>query len=103
MTSRHFAKQSGGGVRIASQPGHGTSIRIFLPCAEGRQGTEMPSAAMQGPVQVGGATILLVDDNHAVREVTAAMLRDIGYTVHEVGSGGAVLVFLEHEQNVDSC
>ena len=49
---------------------------------------------------MGGATILLVDDN-AVREVTAAMLRDFGYTVHEVGSGGAALDFLEREQNID--
>jgi signal transduction histidine kinase len=96
-----FAKQSGGGVRISSQPGQGTSIHIFLPRAEGRQGMEMPPAGTQAPAYVGGATILLVDDDNAVREVTAAMLRDFGYAVHEAGSGGAALDFLEREQEID--
>ena len=96
-----FAKQSGGGVRITSQLEQGTSILIFLPRAEGRQGMEIPPAGVQAPAYVGGATILLVDDDNAVREVTAAMLRDFGYTVHEVGSGGAALDFLEREQNID--
>jgi CheY-like chemotaxis protein len=62
---------------------------------------ETPPAGAQAPAYVGGATILLFDDDNAVREVTAAMLRDFGYVVHEVGSGGAALDFLEREQNID--
>lgn len=87
--------------RCTSQPDRGTSIYIFLARAEGRQGMETPSAGAQAPAYVGGAPILLVDDDNAVREVTAAMLRDFGYVVHEVGGGGAALDFLEREQNID--
>ncbi|PWB62545.1 MAG: hybrid sensor histidine kinase/response regulator [Bradyrhizobiaceae bacterium] len=96
-----FAKQSGGGLRIASRPGQGTAIRIYLPRAE------TPAEAGAGPAPPisadgsRGRTILLVDDDHAVREVTAAMLRELGYVVREAGSGGAALDLLEREPGVD--
>ncbi|MCZ7658903.1 MAG: response regulator [Xanthobacteraceae bacterium] len=96
-----FAKQSGGGLRIASRPGQGTAIRIYLPRAE----TPAEAGASPAPpISADGSrgrTILLVDDDHAVREVTAAMLRELGYVVREAGSGGAALDLLEREPGVD--
>jgi len=91
-----FAKQSGGGVRLQSRLGEGTSISIYLPRAEAA-GAEPPvvSRPVDARAAVLAATILLVDDDNAVREVTAAMLRDLGYTVIEAGSGGAALDLLE--------
>jgi DNA-binding NtrC family response regulator len=47
------------------------------------------------------ARLILADDDNAVREVTAATLRELGYTVLEAGSGGAALELLERSANVD--
>ncbi len=96
-----FAKQSGGGVRIESRLGHGTSIRIYLPRAETAAERESAAAAVGAPAERFDATILLVDDDNDVREVTAAMLREFGYGVLEAGSGGAALELLDREPDVD--
>jgi signal transduction histidine kinase/ActR/RegA family two-component response regulator len=97
-----FAKQSGGGVRIDSKVGAGTIVWVFLP----RAAREVPSdhAAVsydRDGVTFAGATILLVDDDGDVREVTAAMLREAGYVVVEAGSGGAGLEALDRTEHVD--
>ena len=96
-----FAKQSGGGVRIDSTPAQGTAVRIFLPRTQRRRGEAMPAPAAFAPIDVSNADILIVDDDNGVREVTAAMLRDLGYKVHEAGSGGAALDVLEHAEKID--
>ena len=90
-----FAKQSGGGVRIDTQEGQGTSICIYVPRADvapERQATNGHRADLRA---LAGARILLVDDDTAVRAVTAEALRDLGYDVTEAGSGGAALELLE--------
>jgi signal transduction histidine kinase/CheY-like chemotaxis protein len=94
-----FAKQSGGGVRIESSEGDGTTIFIYMPRATVRV-RPLDSASPPAP-EFAGADILLVDDDNAVREVTAAMLRDLGYVVHEAGSGGAALDILQHMPAID--
>jgi signal transduction histidine kinase/CheY-like chemotaxis protein len=98
-----FAKQSGGGVCIDSQVGEGTCVGIFLPRTHkearepaGSSGLHMPIAA---PHCRGN--ILVVDDDNAVREVTAALLRDLDYIVLEAGSGGAALDVLERDHGID--
>jgi CheY-like chemotaxis protein/nitrogen-specific signal transduction histidine kinase len=96
-----FAKQSGGGVRIESRVNVGTSMHIYLPRAT-RKADELelvtrPSAQCK----VSGARILLVDDDNAVRDVTAETLRDLGYRVIEAGSGGAALDMLERDADID--
>jgi signal transduction histidine kinase len=96
-----FAQQSGGGVRIQSEAGKGTSILIYLPRAEAKAAQRELPIGSAAPLHVSGASILLVDDDNAVREVTASMLREIGYVVIEAGSGGAALELIEREQNLD--
>ena len=96
-----FAKQSGGGVRIESQPGRGTAVHIFLPRANAAPQAQ-PEAADEGAtVSRPGAVILLVDDDTAVRDVTAAMLRELGYTVEEAGSGERALRLLDARRHID--
>lgn len=97
-----FAKQSGGGVRIDSKLGEGTTVYIFLPRATAkvnpaRESVE-PTRADAGS---DGAMILLVDDDSAVREVTSSILRDLGYDVVEAGSGAAALELLERRVDLD--
>jgi hypothetical protein len=83
-----FAKQSGGGVRIRSALAEGTTIEIFLPRAEVRPVKTEVRPARTGTAMKVSARLILVDDDNAVREVTAATLR-LGFTVLEAGSGGA--------------
>jgi signal transduction histidine kinase/CheY-like chemotaxis protein len=97
-----FAKQSGGGMRIETRVGEGTSVKVYLP----RAAENVDSKAAAVPISAArsnlkGAMILLVDDDNAVREVTASILEDLGYAVLKLGSGGAVLDLLDRQSNVD--
>jgi signal transduction histidine kinase/ActR/RegA family two-component response regulator len=97
-----FAKQSGGGVCIESRPGVGTSVHIYLPRAEANFRNQAPAPARVASVEIfRGSTILLIDDDNAVREVTRAILHELGYRVLEAGSGGAALDLIEREPNID--
>lgn len=97
-----LAKQSGGGVSIDTALGRGSTIRIFLPRAastpmgHGEPGGEPETARAPGLV------ILVVDDDDAVREVTAGFLTDLGYEVVEAGSGGAALERLDQHERIDA-
>ena len=97
-----FAKQSGGGMRIESRVGEGTSVKVYLPRSAVTDVSEVVSVSV-GAVQHQrkGAIILLIDDDSAVREVTSSLLRELGYVVMEVGSGGAALDLLSREASVD--
>ncbi|MFL6798435.1 MAG: response regulator [Xanthobacteraceae bacterium] len=97
-----FAKQSGGGVRIESHPGEGTTVHIYLPRAEAKPSPIPTKTGGTGQFPARkGSTILLVDDDNAVREVTRAMLHDLDYRVLEAGSGGAALEVLQRHPDVD--
>jgi CheY-like chemotaxis protein len=96
-----FAKQSGGGMRIESRVGEGTSVKIYLPRAM-RSDVTLPSESIGAPKRSAkGAVILLVDDDSAVREVTASILRDLGHVVIEVGSGGGALDLLDRNAQIE--
>ena len=93
-----FAKQSGGGVRIDSRAGQGTSICIYVPRADAAPAKLDDTEHCADARAMAGARILLVDDDGAVRAVTAEALRDLGYDVTEAGSGGAALDLVERER-----
>jgi len=96
-----FAKQSGGGVRIDTTEGEGTSVKVFLPrAAAAAQPEEEPRQAVLD-AEPGGRTVLVLDDDSAVREVTAGILQDLGYRVVEAGSGGAALDMLDKQSQID--
>jgi len=73
--------QSGGGIAMRTAPGRGTSIRIYLPVTTASPVPERPQIA---PLATEGTeTLLLVEDNDAIREISARALRRRGYTVYE--------------------
>ena len=93
-----FVKQSGGHVQIYSEPGRGTSVRIFLPVIQ----EIADDAADNGPAAVrtdailrGHEKILVVEDDARVRRVTVARLNDAGYNVIEAENGHEALALLE--------
>jgi CheY-like chemotaxis protein len=81
-----IVQQSGGYIWVYSEPGHGTSFKIYLP--ECRQGHDLaPQAASRPPVARGNETLLLVEDEAAVRSIAKRMLEGQGYRVLDAGSG----------------
>ena len=87
---------------IESRVGEGTSVKVYLPRSAVTDVSEVISVSV-GATQHHrkGAIILLIDDDSAVREVTSSLLRELGYVVMEVGSGGAALDLLSREASVD--
>ena len=71
-----FVKQSGGHIKIYSELGHGTSIKLYLPPARGQ--VQAP-ASVAAPVAGGSATILVVEDDTLVRNYVTAQLQSLGY------------------------
>nr|WP_296743496.1 CHASE3 domain-containing protein [Mesorhizobium sp.] len=86
-----FVKQSGGHVKIYSEPGEGTTIKIYLPRFTGPD-EAAPVTRAGGKVEVPATgTVLLVEDDARVRAATAALLLELGYTVVEAVSGEEAL------------
>ncbi len=96
-----FAKQSDGHLKISSQVGQGTTVRLFLPHAEGGKiMVTIPMVPEENPVPVG-ATILVVEDNFDVRNVIVDQLHALGHRVLEADSANAALKILEQGSPID--
>ncbi len=94
------ANQLGGGARIDSVPGQGTALHVYLPRAT-TDAVRLPELPARTPGDaVTAACVLVVDDDHAVRATTAALLAEIGYHVLEAGDGGEAMEVLEEEQPI---
>jgi CheY-like chemotaxis protein len=89
-----FVRQSGGVVRIGSTPGSGTTVRLLMPLHEGMEPAGQAEAPMPAPFSRARGTVLLVDDEDAVRTPTADRLRELGYTVVEARDGASALRLL---------
>ncbi len=85
-----FVQGAGGAIHVESTPGQGTTMSLFLPRSAIAASAEAV-APIVSPALHGRATLLVVDDDEQVRPVTAAYLRDLGYSVIEAASAGAAL------------
>ncbi len=95
-----LAAQSGGTLTLASEPGQGTSVELWLPATQDEP--TVIADRRSEPMQARrAARILLVDDEDIVRLATADMLRDIGYQVVEVSSGSQALTVIRSGAEVD--
>ena len=92
-----FMKQSGGHVKIYSEPGSGTVVRLYLP-RSANASVAAPCDAKIGEMQRGHETILVVEDDEAVRRVTAQQLKELGYEVLEAENARAALTILQRER-----
>jgi len=92
-----FVRQSGGHVRIYSEPGLGTTIKLYLPRHHGAAsaGTAPTAHARSAPRSEKSETILIVEDDVRVRDLTADTLEELGYSVLEAESAAAALRQLE--------
>ncbi len=109
-----FVKQSAGHIKIYSEPGHGTTFKIYLARMQGdarvaQRGGGRSSARPVGPAyrqptgQVGraGEIILVVEDEDRVRTVSVEALRDLGFTVLHASGGERALDLLRAHPSVD--
>jgi PAS domain S-box-containing protein len=99
--ARGFAEQSGGALAIASAPGQGTTVRLWFPVAQAVPLSHATEVAAAEPGLAGRATVLLVDDELLVREITAEGLETAGYAVLSAGSGTEALDLLRTRLKVD--
>lgn len=94
-----FVRQSGGHIKIDSEPGRGSTIRVYLPRTVRTEEVSKPVGARS---EIGGMeTILLVEDDAAVRETTADMLSAMGYSVLQAKDADSALAVIESGVSVD--
>ena len=98
-----FASQSRGFLLIDSAPGAGTQVSIYLPIAEQPDEISKPDAvaALQAEQSARGETVLVVEDDDRVREITSIRLEEIGYTVLEANNAQAALATLKSRNDID--
>jgi PAS domain S-box-containing protein len=89
-----FVKQSGGHVKIYSEIGHGTTVRLYIPRSRMREDEPVDAAATEA-VTGGTEVILLVEDDEDVRATAADMLSDLGYKVLKARSGDDAMVIID--------
>ena len=91
-----FVRQSGGHVKIYSEPQVGTSVKIYLPRQVGNDGGALHERAEAPPISGAPAeVILVVEDDERVRAISCATLREFGYTVVEAGGGREAIRIVE--------
>ena len=93
-----FAKQSGGHVKIYSEEGRGTTIRLYMPPANAAVQAE---AVPEMPIPRGTETILVVEDDRLVREFVVNQLDGLGYTTRAVSNGAEALELVTTGETFD--
>ena len=97
-----FARQSGGQVRIYSEPGDGTMVCIYLPRLFGAEETaDVPLELADAPRAEAGETVLVVDDEPTVRMLVTEVLQELGYAAIEAADGPSGLKVLQSDTRID--
>ncbi|CAN5185532.1 PAS domain-containing protein [soil metagenome] len=94
-----FVKQSGGHVKIYSEVGEGTTIKLYLPRAVASEDIEV--AVDSGPISGGTETVLVVEDDDEVRGTVVEMLTDLGYRVLKAIDAASALSVIESGIRID--
>lgn len=92
-----FVKQSGGHIKIYSEVGHGTTIKIYLPRFFGKRETEESEDERLASGEENGETILVVEDDNDLRDYITEVLRGLGYRVRAVADAAAAMPLLEQK------
>jgi signal transduction histidine kinase/CheY-like chemotaxis protein len=99
-----FVKETGGHVKLYSEPGIGTTAKIYFPKASKSQGRRQPideqTKTDQLPLAGESETILVVEDDEDVRQYTAGSLRELGYVVFEAVDAASAVAILEREAGI---
>lgn len=97
-----FVRQSGGQVRIYSEVGQGTTMRLYLPRHHGEvEAGEGNAAPPPSPRARQGETVLVIDDEPTVRMLVTEVLQELGYDAIEAGDGASGLKVLRSGTRID--
>ena len=99
-----FVKQSGGNVKVYSEPGLGTTVKLYLPRYVGPEtglDAETPALSAESARARDGEVILVVEDDEKIRFMSVLALRDFGYTVVQAGDASQALALLAVQPRVD--
>ncbi len=96
-----FVKQSKGHIKLYSEVGHGTTVKIYLPRAASSERTHAPTLPQQTDMPRGSEIVLVVDDNPRIRTIIVNQLSNLGYTTLEAESAAGALDVLERCANID--
>ena len=96
-----FVKQSGGHVSIYSEPGHGTTVKLYLPRSAPAASAPGEERDRTGQPPSGTETILVAEDHPDVGRLVRRQLTELGYVVHEAGNGPEALTILRSPLPLD--
>ena len=96
-----FSKQSRGHVAIQSEVGNGTTVSLFLPRFGGDLPRDVPADVQHAPSAQHGETVLIVEDDPAVRVLVSTVLSDLGYAFVEAGDADSAVPILDSAQRID--
>ena len=94
-----FVKQSEGHIKIYSEPGHGTTIRLYLPRVQAVE--DVVTEVDAGPIMGGTETVLVVEDDEEVRSTVVELLTDLGYRVLKARDAQSALAIVESGAPID--
>jgi signal transduction histidine kinase/ActR/RegA family two-component response regulator len=96
-----FVRQSKGHVRLYSEPGQGTTVKIYLPrLIAPADAPQQETQAVSQPVSATDGTVLVVEDHDALRAYSTDALRELGYTVLEAAAGQKALEILDSHPDI---
>jgi len=95
-----FVKQSGGHIKVYSEEGYGTTIKLYLPRAS-EHAAAQPERVAREPVHRGNETILVVEDDDLVRNYVIAQLRSLGYRALAAGNAANALALVSDGAQFD--
>jgi len=96
-----FVKQSGGHIELDSEPGRGTTVRLYLPALASEGERAKTRHKTRATRQSSGEIVLVVEDDPRVRRVSVRRLKELGYAVVEADSGPAALAVIDRDQRID--
>lgn len=96
-----FSKQSRGHVSIDSEVDQGTTVRLYLPRFRGEEADQPVSDSQQAPYAMDGETVLIVEDDPAVRVLVSAVLSELGYAFVEASDADGAVPILNSTQRID--
>ncbi|HEV2159764.1 MAG TPA: PAS domain S-box protein [Bradyrhizobium sp.] len=95
-----FVKQSGGHIKIYSEEGHGTSVKIYLPRSSGVQETDY-EVLQNVPIAGGDEKILIVEDDALVRQYVVTQVKSLGYAALEAANAAEALTIIDADKGID--
>ena len=96
-----FIQRSGGHVKIYSELGKGTAVRLYLPRATGREENRVQAPSAKAALSAGNETILVVDDEPQLVDAAVSMLSSLGYQTRKASDAAESLEILKQDPSID--